>query len=89
MRKLPKFRLGHLYVVDYDDHWSSEKAWRANELGKPMVLRQRGLCTCITTRTVVIEHNTHLSDGPGDARSDRHGILKLAIRHVQHLGKER
>ena len=84
-----RFKVGHVYIVDYDDHWSTEKQWRSHETGAPMVLRQRGVCIVDTAKTVVLEHNTHMSDEAGDARSDRHGILKFAIRRVQHLGKER
>ena len=83
-----RFKVGHLYVVDYDDHWSVDESYRSHEKGKPPRLRQRGLCIFNGPRVVVIEHNTNLDD-EGDLRSDRHGILKSAIVRVQHLGKER
>jgi hypothetical protein len=86
--KRQRFQIGHVYIVDYDDHWSSESRYRSTENGVPVVLRQRGVCTRDTAKTVVLEHNTHLTDG-GDKRADFHGILKFAIRRVQHMGKER
>ena len=88
MARKTEFKLGHVYIVDYDDHWSDERTYRLAEDGRPPRLRARGLLTHKTSETIVLEHSTHISDR-GDKRSDRHGILRVAIRRVQHLGKER
>ena len=88
-KKKRQFKIGHIYSVDYDDHWS-ETGYRIDENGSPCQLRQRGVCICETDKTVVIEHNLHLSDRhPKNKRSDRYGILKVAITKVRHYGPER
>lgn len=86
--KKQAFIIGHLYVIDYDDHYSAEKAWRSEEVGVPMVLRERGVLIMESDKMVVLEHGTHVSD-KHDQRSDRTGILKSAIIGVQNFGKEK
>jgi len=84
----PKFKLGHLYSIDYDDHYSVDRTYRSAEDGVPCVLRQRGVAIVDTPKMIVLEHNLHVSD-KSDKRSDRHAILKSAIIAVRHYGVER
>ena len=51
-----KFKVGHMYAIDYDDHYSTEKAYREEEDGGPMKLRARGVVLLETAKTVVIEY---------------------------------
>ena len=89
-RKGKQFKLGHLYSIDYDDHYGVEKAYREEEDAKPCVLRQRGVCIMESDKMVVLEHNLHVSDRhASNKRSDRHGILKSCITRVQGFGKEK
>jgi hypothetical protein len=83
-----KFQIGHIYAIDYDDHYDNSKSYRSSENGQPMVLRERGMLVMETKKMVVLEHGLHVSD-KGDQRSDRTGILKLAIVKVQHFGAEK
>lgn len=83
-----KFKLGHLYSIDYDDHYHTDRTYRSSEDGIPCVLRQRGVAIVESGKMIVLEHNLHVSD-QGDRRSDRHAILKSAIIAVRHYGVER
>jgi len=85
-----KFKVGHMYAIDYDDHYSTEKAYREEEDGGPMKLRARGVVLLETAKTVVIEYSVHVSDRhASNKRSDRHGIVKSCIVKVQYFGPER
>ena len=86
---LEPFKIGHVYSIDYDDRWGSDSSYRGDEDGTPCQLRQRGVCILETEKTVVIEHNVHLSDrNPSNPRTDRHGIIKSCIVKVRHYGEE-
>lgn len=83
-----KFKLGHLYSIDYDDHYHTDRTYRSVEDGIPCVLRQRGVATVESDKMIVLEHNLHVSD-QCDKRSDRHAILKSAIVKVRYYGVEK
>ena len=87
MKAKNQFKVGHLYSIDYDDHYSVDRSCRSAEDGEPCVLRQRGLALVETAKMIVLEHNLHVSD-KADKRSDRHAILKSAIIAVRHYGAE-
>ena len=89
-RRKAQFKIGHVYSVEFDDHYSIEKAYRDDEDAEPMVLRQRGVCIMESKKIVVIEQHVYVSDRhASNKRSDRHGIMKSAITRVQHFGPEK
>lgn len=90
MSRKQRFQLGHLYSVDYDDHYRTEREYRETENATPCVLRQRGIAIKESAKMIVLEHNVHMTDEHStNKRSDRHGIVKSCIIRVQHFGKER
>jgi len=86
-----KFREGELYVVDYDDHYASERVYRQGEARDTRcTLRSVGWVCHEDRKVLVLEHQITTSDrDPTNKRVDVHGILKSAITHVQRLGKAR
>lgn len=89
-KKRRTFRLGHLYSIDYDDNYSTEKSYREEEDATPCVLRARGMVIAESDRVVVLEHSLHVTDRHAtNKRSDRHGIVKACIIKVRHYGPER
>lgn len=90
-RKRFKFRKGYLYVVDYDDHYSSSKVYRKGEATDTTCeLRSMGVFCHEDQRVVVLEHQVTVSDRDAtNKRVDVHGIVKSCITGVQCLGKVR
>jgi hypothetical protein len=86
-KKVHSFKVGHVYAVTYDDHWSIQKVYDDDEDGACPQLRAIGVVTKQTATTVVVEDNRHMTDKPkSNQRHDNHGILLSAIRKVQHFG---
>ena len=84
-----RFKPGHLYVIDCDDHYSSTRVYRQGEArDTKCTLRSVGWVCHEDAKVLVLEHQITTSDhDPTNKRVDVHGIVKSAITHVQHLGK--
>lgn len=83
-----RFRLGNVYSIDYDDHWSSERTYRDSVDDEPCRLRSIGRLIKETPRFVILEHQECLSDSHAtNKRSDHHGIMKSCITRAQDFGK--
>jgi hypothetical protein len=78
-----KFRLGHVYRVECDDHCYHSGPVSESGLAQ-MVLW--GPCLGVTENSVTILHCDSVHDGDV-LRRDQHTIMLGTIRKVKHYGK--
>jgi hypothetical protein len=89
MTRKETFKLGHVYSIEYHDHWSSDRVYR-DDIDPDCRLRTRGVCILITPRSIILEHQSVTTDHHAtNKRSDHNGILRSAIIKVQHFGPEK
>lgn len=87
MTRKSAIRVGRVYTIDYDDHWSCERIYREDVDGGTCALRTTGVCIHISPKAVVLEHQCVLSDKHrSNKRSDHNGILRSAITRVRDHG---
>ncbi len=86
-----EFKIGHVYSIEYDDHWASTDVYRDYMTeDETYRLRARGVCIRNNPKTVVLENQLHVTDQhPTNKRSGHHGIQKACIVKVQHFGPEK
>lgn len=86
-RKKRQLKLGNLYIIEYNDHFSSERAMSTDESNfRPVVLRTVGRLVAITPTHYNLEHSRRI-DGDDEAYSHSiRGIMTPCVVSITDLG---
>jgi hypothetical protein len=88
VRKTRTLKTGHMYMIEWDDHFSADKVLASNPVtDAPALYRTIGKLVKVTPKLVQLEQTRRTEvDDTGDYSHSIFGILKSCITSAYDLG---